>query len=78
MFPSVAPVRRSGSTARHNAKSRAVGTKDEQRVLHMLFARNNLNKARTVFTNYIRIRPRDRITIPQRTWVLDQWPRHGG
>jgi hypothetical protein len=50
-------------------------TKDEQRVLRMLYAGNNLNKARTIFANYIRIRPRARITIRQRTRVLDQWPR---
>jgi hypothetical protein len=50
-------------------------TKDEQRVLRMLYAGNNLDKARTILANYIRIRPRARITIRQRTRVLDQWPR---
>jgi len=52
-------------------------TKDEQRVLHMLYAGNNLDKARTILGNYIRIRPRARITIRQRTRVLEQWPRQG-
>jgi hypothetical protein len=52
-------------------------TMDEQRVLRMLYGGNNLDKARTIFGNYIRIRPRARITIRQRTRVLDQWPRHG-
>ena len=53
-------------------------TMDEQRVLRMLYGGNNLDKARTVFANYIRIRPRARITIRQRTRVLDQWPRQDG
>jgi hypothetical protein len=53
-------------------------TKDEQRVLRMLYAGNNLDKARTILANYIRIRPRARITIRQRTRVLDQWPRQDG
>jgi hypothetical protein len=50
---------------------------DQRRVLRMFYAGTNLDKARTVFANYIRIRPRARITIRQRTWVLDQWLRHG-
>jgi hypothetical protein len=50
-------------------------TKDEQRVLRMLYGGNNLDKARTVFANYVRIRPRARITIRQRTRMVDQWPR---
>ena len=53
-------------------------TKDEQRVLRMLYAGNNLDKARTILANYIRIRPRARITSRQRTRVLDQWPRQDG
>jgi hypothetical protein len=53
-------------------------TKDGQRVLRMLYAGNNLDKARTILANYIRIRPRARITIRQRTRVLDQWPRQDG
>jgi hypothetical protein len=44
----------------------------------MLYAGNNLDKARTILANYIRIRPRARITIRQRTRVLDQWPRQDG
>ena len=50
-------------------------TRDEQRVLRMLYAGSNLDKARTIFASYIRIRPRARVTIRQRTRVLDQWPR---
>jgi hypothetical protein len=47
-------------------------------VLRMFYGGNNLDKARTVFADYIRIRPRARITIRQRTQVLDQWPRQDG
>ena len=50
-------------------------TRDEQRVLRMLYAGSNLDKARTIFASYIRIRPRARVTIRQRTRVLDRWPR---
>ena len=53
-------------------------TKDEPHVLRMLYGGNNLDKARTIFDNYVRIRPRALITIRRRTRVLDQWPRHGG
>jgi len=49
-------------------------TRDDQRVLRMLYAGSNLDKARTIFANYIRIRPRARITIRQRTRVLERWP----
>ncbi len=53
-------------------------TKDTQRVLRMLYGGSNLDKARTIFDNYIRMRPRARITIRQRTRVLDQWPQRSG
>jgi hypothetical protein len=53
-------------------------TKDNQRVLRMIYAGNNLDRARTIFANYIRLRPRASITIRQRTRVLDQWPRQDG
>jgi hypothetical protein len=49
-------------------------TGDEQRTLRMLYVGSNLDKARTIFANYIRIRPRARITIRQRTRVLERWP----
>ena len=50
-------------------------TKDTHRMLRMLYAGSNLDRARTIFTNYVRIRPRAQITIRQRTKVLDEWPR---
>ena len=53
-------------------------TRDEQRVLRMLYAGSNLDKARTIFASYIRIRPRARITIRQRTRVLERWPQRSG
>jgi hypothetical protein len=61
----------------HNFYKVELWTMDLQRVLRMLYAGNNLDKARTVFASYIRIRPRARITIRQRTRVLEQWPRQG-
>ena len=53
-------------------------TMDEQRVLRMLYGGNNLDKARYILGNYIRMSPRAHITIRQRTRVLEQWPRPGG
>jgi hypothetical protein len=62
----------------HNFYKVELWTKDEQRVLHVLCAGNNLDKGRYILGNYIRMRPRARITIRQRTRVLEQWPRQGG
>ena len=50
-------------------------TKDGTRVERMLYAGNNLDKARDIFTAAIKHRPRIRLTIRQRTCVLDEWPR---
>ncbi len=49
-------------------------TKDGTKVDRMLYAGDNLGKARTVFANAIKHRPRIRLTIRQRTRVLQQWP----
>ena len=49
-------------------------TKDGGRVERMLYAGSNLDKAREVFTAAIKHRPRIRLTIRQRTRVLDEWP----
>ena len=49
-------------------------TKDGSKVDRMLYAGNNLDKAREVFTEAIKHRPRIRLTIGQRTRVLEQWP----
>ena len=45
-----------------------------QRVEEMLFAGNSLAKAQRVFECFINKRPRARLTIRQRTWVLQEWP----
>ena len=41
----------------------------------MLYAGSNLDKAREVFAEAIYHRPRIRLTIRQRTEVLEQWPK---
>jgi hypothetical protein len=50
-------------------------TKDGSKVDHMLYAGNSLDKAREVFAEAIYHRPRIRLTIRQRTEVLEQWPK---
>ena len=50
-------------------------TKDRSKVDHMLYAGNSLDKAREVFAEAIYHRPRIRLTIRQRTLVLEQWPK---
>jgi hypothetical protein len=50
-------------------------TRDGQRVVEMLFAGRGLDKARRIFDRMTKHRPRIRLTIRQRTRVLDQWPR---
>jgi len=49
-------------------------TKDGTKVDRMLYAGSNLDKARKVFAAAIKHRPRIRLTIRQRTHVLEQWP----
>ena len=49
-------------------------TKDGSKVDHMLYAGSNLDKAREVFAAAINHRPRIRLTIRQRSLVLEQWP----
>jgi hypothetical protein len=50
-------------------------TKDGKQVDRLLYASNNLDKAREMFITAIKHRPRIRLTIRQRTQVLEQWPR---
>jgi hypothetical protein len=40
----------------------------------MLYAGSNLDKARQIFGAAVKHRPRIRLTIRQRTRVLQQWP----
>jgi hypothetical protein len=49
-------------------------TKDGSKIEHMLYAGNNLDKALKLFEQAIRHRPRIRLTIRQRTRVLEKWP----
>ena len=49
-------------------------TRDEQRIERMLFAGSSLDKARAIFADFARKRPRGRLTIRQRTRVLQRWP----
>jgi hypothetical protein len=42
----------------------------------LLYAGNNLDKARSIFERTHKHRPRTRLTIRQRMRVLDEWPRH--
>ena len=49
-------------------------TKDGSKVDHILYAGSSLDKAREVFAEAIYHRPRIRLTIRQRTRVLEQWP----
>jgi hypothetical protein len=49
-------------------------TRDGMRVDSLFYAGNNLDKARDIFAKAIKHRPRIRLTIRQRTRVLDEWP----
>jgi hypothetical protein len=49
-------------------------TKDGSKVDRMLYAGNNLDRAREIFQQAVKHRPRVRLTIRQRTRVLEQWP----
>ena len=49
-------------------------TKDGTKVDRLLYAGNNLEKARELFADAIKHRPRIRLTIRQRTRVLWAWP----
>jgi hypothetical protein len=50
-------------------------SKDGQRVIDLAFAGSNLDKARRIFERMTKHRPRIRLTIRQRTRVLEQWPK---
>jgi hypothetical protein len=49
-------------------------TRDETKVDRMLYAGNSLAKAQEIIARSIKHRPRIRLTIGQRTRVVDQWP----
>jgi hypothetical protein len=50
-------------------------SRDGMRIDALLYAGNDLDKAREIFVVTVKHRPIIRLTIRQRTRVLDQWPR---
>ena len=52
-------------------------SRDGLQVELILYAGNNLDKARRIFERTTRHRPRVKLTIRQRTRVLEEWPRRG-
>jgi hypothetical protein len=52
--------------------------RDGERVTELLFAGSSLDKAKRVFDRWAKHRPRIRMTIRQRTRVLQQRPRWNG
>jgi hypothetical protein len=62
-------------TDNHNFYKVEKWTKDGTKIDRMLYAGNNLDKARDIFARAIKHRPRIRLTIRRRTRVLQQWPR---
>ena len=51
--------------------------KDSSKIDHILYAGSDLEKARKIFAAAIKHRPRIRLTIRQRSLVLEQWPKAG-
>jgi hypothetical protein len=49
-------------------------SRDGQRIVEMVFAGSSLDKARRIFERMVKHRPRIRLTIRQRTRVLQQHP----
>jgi hypothetical protein len=49
-------------------------TRDGSKVERMLYAGNSLLRAESVFQAAIKHRPRIKLTIRQRTRLVDQWP----
>jgi hypothetical protein len=52
-------------------------TRDGTKVDSLLYAGNSLGRARSVFERAIKHRPRIRLTLRQRTRLLDRWPPRG-
>jgi hypothetical protein len=49
-------------------------TKDRTKVDRLLYAGNSLGRARSIFQQAIKHRPQIRLTLRQRTRMVDQWP----
>jgi hypothetical protein len=58
----------------HNFYKVEKWTKDGTKVDSLLYAGNSLGRARSVFESAIKHRPRIRLTLRQRTRLIDQWP----
>jgi hypothetical protein len=58
----------------HNFYKVEKWTRDGAKVDSLLYAGNSLGRARSVFESAIKHRPRIRLTLRQRTRVIDQWP----
>jgi hypothetical protein len=71
-------IRESSRSGRYSGSAIAneveLWTEDSTKIERMLFAGSNLDKARALFEREIKRRPRIRLTIRQRTRVLDAWP----
>ena len=50
-------------------------SRDGMRIDALLYAGNSLDKAREIFVTTVKHRPRIRLTIRQRSRMLDRWPR---
>jgi hypothetical protein len=50
-------------------------TRDGTKVDSLLYAGSSLGRAQAVFENAIKHRPRIKLTIRQRTRVLQEWPQ---
>ena len=50
-------------------------SRDGTRIDALLYAGNNLRKVRGIFLTTVRQRPHIRLTIRERTRVLQQWPQ---
>jgi hypothetical protein len=51
-------------------------TKDGAKVDRLLYAGNNLEKARKLFAETVKHRPRIRLAIRQWTRLFEQWPQN--
>jgi hypothetical protein len=59
----------------HNFYKLEKWTKDGSKVDRLLYAGNNLKRARELFADAVKHRPRIRLTIRQRTRIVEQWPQ---
>jgi hypothetical protein len=49
-------------------------SRDGMRIVELLYAGTSLDHARALFASTVKHRPRIRLTIRQRTRVLQEWP----